>query len=113
MESKARSAEDQSCQSLRVIAPDAILSMLNCAETRSISLLKRFLSKFKSNIENENDDKTRSLFARLQKFAAWGEDVENSYGKGALLELSHPDIQYSLQLGIITQREVSAPCNAS
>ncbi|SNT02164.1 hypothetical protein SAMN05216374_2338 [Tardiphaga sp. OK246] len=92
--------------SLRKIAPHVIEALEYSAETRSISVLSALLEDVAVYIAKETDAATRHLFSSLIEFAARGREIELLYGKDSLLDLDHPDIRYSIELGIIKQADV-------
>jgi len=88
-------------QSLRVVAPHIIEAMVGCAEDRDIGLLAHLLDKFAAQIVHESDPTTKALYLSLEDFCRKAQEVERRYGEGVLLDLDHPSIQKSIQIGSI------------
>lgn len=93
--------------SLRMVAPHLLDAMVRCAETRSIPILSSFLNELKPYIDVEDDPHTQNLYASLKEFARVGNEIERRYGRDVLLDLKHPDIRHSVQIGIIPEIDVA------
>lgn len=93
-------------RSLRDVAPHVIGALEYLAETRSFSVLSALLEKVADYVVRETDAKMRQRFSRLIEFSNIGREIELLYGKDCLLDLNHPGILHSIELGIIKREDV-------